>query len=554
MPRVIALRPSMPVPAVASTDRLLSPKAGAKRRICEHLTGLAARAGLESVGAGVELFATAWAQGQLPPEVLAAVQVLLPRRTEAPSRATLYRWLGQWRQSQAAGDLARLDQQHRGRQRAVWGWEVRALHLWQQPSKPAASEVARQLREEGQASATEPRVRRYLASLPSTTLEQGRLGPRLRRAKGDYVRRTTEGMRAGDCYVGDGHTIDVYVQHPTGHKVWRPELTVWLDWRSRCVAGWWISENESGLTTLFSLSHAIKEHDHVPAMIHVDNGSGFKAQMHTDEAKGLFARLGITPMFALPYNARSKIVERFFGTLERSFGKRWPSYCGEDMDEEARAALLKRFEQDPSAMPTLEQYKEELRAWLVGYHHEEHPEVKGRSRAEVWADSFVRTPLGPGAGLWWPREERVVNRQTVNLRGREYKHVDLAPYNKTALRDGKVWVEYDVTDDRSVRVLTKEGRWICDAKLVERRAALKSSVLEDVRAKREREALKRLEVHAQEIRDRAALVTDAGQSLRAIEDDTGEVSRLAEELARGAIGHNQRPADEPELDIWSNDE
>ena len=291
----------------------------------------------------------------------------------------------------------------------------------------------------------------------------------------------------------------------------------------------------------------------MPAMIHVDNGSGFKAQMHTDEATGFFARLGITPMFALPYNARAKVVERFFKTLEESFGRRWWSYCGYSMDPEAKDALLKKFEKDPSALPTLEQYKEGLRSWLVGYHQGEHPEVKGKSRGEVWAESFVRTPLGPGEGLWWPREERVVNRQAVSLKGREYKHTALAPYNKTALRDGKVWVEYDVNDDRSVRVLTPDGRWICDALLVHRRAALKTSVLEDVRANREKGALKRLEVHVQEVKDRAAVMVDAAQSLLAIEDQTGEVSLLADELARGEIGVSKTSPDELDLDIWGDD-
>jgi putative transposase len=550
MPRVIALRPSMPVPAVASTDRLLSAKAGAKQRICEYVVGLATRAGLESAGAGVGLFEAAWRAQALPAEVLAAVQVVRPA-ADAPNRATLYRWLAQYQAAQTAGSLAPLEPQHRGRQRADWGWEVRALHLWQQPSKPAASEVARQLREEGQASATEPRVRRYLASLPSTVLERGRLGPRLRRAKGDYVARTTEGMAAGLCYVGDGHTIDVYLCHPTGRRPFRAELTVWLDWRSRCVAGWWLSESESGLTTLFSLSHAIRTHDHVPPMIHVDNGSGFKAQIHTDEAIGFLARWGITSMFALPYNARSKIVERFFGTLEGSFGKRWPSYCGDDMDEEARAAILKRFKKDPAALPSVEQYKEALAGWLDGYHREEHPEIKGKSRAQVWAEELKANPPGPGAGLWWPRVERTVNRRRVELDGRFYRHSALDAFNKTDLRDGKVWVEYDVHDDATVRVLTKEGRWICDAELAHKKPAIPASRVVEAELKSERAKVKRLESHIQEVHDRAALVTDAGQSLRAIEDATGEVSRLAEELARGAIGGPRAaPTDEPELDIW----
>ncbi|WP_295586085.1 Mu transposase C-terminal domain-containing protein [uncultured Lamprocystis sp.] len=553
---VVPLRPTMQelIPAAApATDRLVSPKAGAKRRLCEHVLGLAGQAGTVAAATGIALFEAAWAAGTLPADVRAAAAVVRPQARDCPDRATLYRWLEQYRRAQKAGSLTALDPQYQGRARALTGWEARALHLYQQPSKPAAAEVARQLREEGQA-ATETAVRRYLASLPSHVLTQGRLGPRLRQAlHGDYVQRTTEGLPAGHCYVGDGHTIDVYLRHPTGHHPYRPELTVWLDWRSRCVAGWWLSDAESGLTTLFSLSHTIRRHNHVPAFLHIDNGSGFKAQIQTDEATGFFARLGITPMFALPYNARSKIVERFFRTLEDSFGKRWPSYCGRDRDDEARADLLKRFKRDPSALPTVDQYKEGLAAWIAGYEAEAHPEERAMSKTQVWAQSFVASPPGPGEGLWWPRVERVVNRRRVMLDGRTYKHPALDAYTKTDLRDGRVWVEYDVHDDRSVRVLQKDGRWICDASLVVRRPALSPSRVEDGAVKREAAALKRLEAHAQEIRDRAALTVDAAQTLDAIEAQTGEVSLLALELARGEIGALAPQPEALELDIWGAD-
>jgi hypothetical protein len=141
----------------------------------------------------------------------------------------------------------------------------------------------------------------------------------------------------------------------------------------------------------------------------------------------------------------------------------------------------------------------------------------------------------------------------VMLDGRTYKHPALDAYTKTDLRDGRVWVEYDVHDDRSVRVLQLDGRWICDASLVVRRPALSPSRVEDGAVKREAAALKRLEAHAQEIRDRAALTVDAAQSLDAIEAQTGEVSLLALELARGEIGALAPRPEALELDIWGAD-
>jgi putative transposase len=272
-----------------------------------------------------------------------------------------------------------------------------------------------------------------------------------------------------------------------------------------------------------------------------------------DETTGLLSRLGITPMFALPYNARAKPVERFFLTMEDQFGTRWPSYCGRKHDPETLKALLARYERgERDLLPTAEQWKEAFVLWLEGYHGEAHPEVKGRTRAQVWEESFVRCPPMGGEALFWPREERIVNRRTIRLHGREYKHVDLAAWNKTELRDGRVLVEFNVHDDATVRVLAPDGRWICDAALVNRKPYVTASYLEDIRARREHEQLKRLEKHTQEVRDRAASIIDPGEQLRRIEEATGEVSALEAELALGRIGFE--PADDaPEIDIWGDE-
>ena len=268
--------------------------------------------------------------------------------------------------------------------------------------------------------------------------------------------------------MGEGHTIDVYLQHPTGKRPWRAELTVWMDVRSRCIVGWWLSEAESGLSTLFALSAAVSNANHIPAIIHVDNGSGYAAQIHTDEATGLLTRLGISPMFARPYNAKAKPIERFFLFFEDSFGTRWPSYCGYRHDPERLKQVLDAAKRGEADLPTREQYLAGLVEWLRVYHDEEHPEVRGQSRAQVWAASFQRH-APQGEALFYPREERFVQRRSVWIDSRRYSAPELAAWNKTDLRDGRVLVEIDIHHDAKVRVLSPDGRWICDAELVQRR-------------------------------------------------------------------------------------
>lgn len=551
MPAIVPIRPGLPAPGNAT--RLESPKAAARRQVCEWIQGAAAERGADALSVGVNALLTGWQAGTLPASVRTAVE-LLRKGKGCPDRSTLYRWMERWREATEAANPAAAGPRHQGRSRTVWGWEARALRHWQDPAKPAAAEVARRLREEGESSATEPRVRRYLASLPTHELDKQRIGPRLARAtRGSHVTRTTERLFAGDIYVGDGHTLDVYLQHPTGKRPWRAELTVWMDVRSRCIVGWWLSEAESAYSTLWALSAAVRQHDHVPAMVHIDNGSGYQAQLWTEEATGLLGRLGISPMNALPYNARAKPVERFFLTLEMSYGKRWDSYCGKDQDPEHLANVLAAHKRGERMLPTADQWIEGFQRWLVGYHSEQHPEVPGRTRAQVWAETFEASPPAPTASLFWPRVERIVDRQEIRLDGRLYKHPALAAWNKTDLRSGQVWVEYDIHDDRRVRVLAPDGRWICDAELKRRRDYVTPDRIEAAREKRRQAQERRLELHLLEVRDRAALTVDAAQALDAIEDQTGEITLLEAELSRGEIGHDTPAPDEPELDIWSDD-
>lgn len=429
------------------------------------------------------------------------------------SRATLYRYLKAWRKSGLLG----LAPKHKGRVAAVYGWEARALHFHGLPSKPAVAAVARWLRQEGHATATTDRVRRYLDSLSAAEggpNSRSRLGPRLYRdSQRPHHLRSTDNLAPGDLYVGDGHTLDVYLQHPSGNKVWRAELTLWLDVASRYPVGWWISEAESAHSTLFALSHAVITHGHVPAMLHMDNGSGYANQMLSDAATGFYARLGCAVMHSLPYNAKGKgHIERFFGTLERDLNKRLASYCGQDMAPEALQALLKGHKAGTVKLPTLAQYIEIFRQWLGQYAREPHAGLDGRTPAEVWA-GLQPHPIEPAtAAVFWPCTERLVRRSAIVLDGRTYTDPELPHHN-----DRRVRVEYNLHDDGYVRVLDLDGHWLCDAQLVHKRDYLPTSRIEEAKARRLDKQTKRLEQHIAEQQARAGRLLGHDTTLDALD-------------------------------------
>ncbi len=69
--------------------------------------------------------------------------------------------------------------------------------------------------------------------------------------------------------------------------------------------------------------------------VYQDNGRAFRAKYFTDDKgftelgfNGLYSKLGIETVFAKPYNARAKVIERFFKEFQEGFEKLLPSYVG----------------------------------------------------------------------------------------------------------------------------------------------------------------------------------------------------------------------------------
>lgn len=390
-----------------------------------------------------------------------------------------------------------------GRVKKDEGWELRAMAIYQRPSKPSYSGVTDELLSEG-FDVTYHKVRRYIRNLPTDMAEfsNSRQGAHYNRLNNkEYKIRNTEDLPVGFIYQGDGHTCDVYVGHPNTGDIFRPELTIWMDVRSRYITGWWLGEAENSTDTIFALSHAMCGHNHVPAMLHVDHGAGYRSHMMNNASTGFYKRFAIEVMFAIPGNAKGKgQVERWFGTMERSFGKRFDTYCGKDMAGDALRKIVKGVKAGTYTLPTLQEYKERLTAWIEEYHNKPHRGLDGKTPAEVWAGLEQVTLDMPMDAVVLPVAERIVRRTGISLDKRLYRNDDLGHYEGK-----KVHVQYSVHTDQMVRILDTDGRWICDAKLVERSAYISESRLQDNKVKRLKGQQKRLQIKADENERRATL-------------------------------------------------
>jgi putative transposase len=492
------------LPAALSADPWAAATV-AQRRVAE-LREVVVRPLAELVNNGVsitkvaELFVARVAAETLDPNTRHVLQ-LLARDGDAPSVATIKRMLSAYKAQGKTGLLPK----HTGRVRRDYGWEARAIELYNIPSKPGYMDVAQRLIGEGFAEVTESRVKRFIKALPATLGEHSpaRVGKHLHKLKRQHFqKRHVNDLLTGEMFAGDGHTADCYVGHPNTGKPFRPELTVFLDVKSRFIAGWYLTESESAVSTLYALSHAMVTHDHVPAWVYIDQGPGYRSKMLSDDATGFYSRFDIAVIGALPGNPHGKgWIERFFRTLRDRHDKFFfggQVYCGDDMAPEINRRLSAELAQGKRQLPSLAQYVESLTKWLEQYHRTPMDVLGGRTPAQVWAEL---TPVGvglPDQVVVRPHELRSVQRQTVRLHNRTYFHESLA------LFDAKdVDVEYDLHNDSKVWVFDTKGRFICEAKLTNTIGVLPTSRIEEQRQKRLEGQKKRLHRHLEEAEARA---------------------------------------------------
>lgn len=395
-----------------------------------------------------------------------------------------------------------------GYQRKNYGWEHKALELYHSPQKPSIRKVARTLQTlYFYNDATESNVWYFFNGLPENLKDKSpwRLGRKqYNDALKEHIQRTTEVLPVGFLYQGDGHCVDVYIKHPRTGNIYRPELVLWMDVKSRYVVGWHMCMDESATNTMAALSHAMSTHNHVPAMVHVDHGSGFKNKMMNEETCGFYESFSITPMFAIPGNAKAKNVERFFRTLRDDFSKNFDTYCGHDMSPDVSrhfdAKKLKKLEADGRlVVPTLEQWQAAFTNWLNDYHSRPHPEYKNTTPEKMWA-TVEKVPVVDTQRLVRPRTKVNVHRSLVRFHNRTYRNEFLHQY------EGKQLIaEYDLHDDSSIRLFDEKLRLLCIAELKTKRDYISKSRIEDAERKRLKGQLKRIEAKKEEARLRSSV-------------------------------------------------
>lgn len=380
-----------------------------------------------------------------------------------PSIRTLKRWL-------TADDLA---PKIRQKDMTIPPWAKAFLTHYQQPQKPpvetAYREFCKSWPQDGRPSVHQ--VRRFLDKLGKVTRERGRMGERELKNIRPFVRRDFSLLEPNDVWSADGHTFDAEVQHPLHGRPFRPEITTFVDIGTRRAVGWSVDLAESGMAVADALRNGV-ERCGIPAILYVDNGSGYQNDFMKSEATGLIGRLDIEMKHSLPYNSQARgVIERLHQTLWVEGAKLLPSYIGKEMDREARLAqfkLTRKALKNGGAMPLMpwDMFVKWCEIRIDEYNSRAHSSLKGTSpdlcwrsfEARGWASARVTNEELPT--LFRPRVERKLARSEIRLFNNIYFARELEEFHGM-----NVHVAYDIHDPARIWVYLPDGRMLCEAEV-----------------------------------------------------------------------------------------
>lgn len=310
-----------------------------------------------------------------------------------------------------------------------------------------------------------------------------------------YIVRDTSMLEVGQVLVADGHTLNFQVINPFTGKPSRATLIGFLGWKSGGLVGYDIMLEENTQNIASALRNAILTMDKIPEYVYQDNGRAFKSKFFNGDSKclvgdvkrarsskaadfsplspirfeelgftGIYEKLGIKPVYATPYNARAKVIERFFLDFQESFEKLMPSYIGTSIDN--KPAYMNRNEklhkqihaQKANFVPTIEQALILVREWLKFKHSQPCPNDRTKTIQQM-LDSIQRQNINES------QLDDLMMDAVVKHIGRNGIRFLKADYFNDALYGirGKCVVKYNLNDLSYIKIYSIKGEFLCRA-------------------------------------------------------------------------------------------
>jgi len=316
-------------------------------------------------------------------------------------------------------------------------------------------------------------VLNYINRVPKVVKDKYRMGKKEFHDKYEpFVLRDNHDIKANEVWVSDGHDLEIMVKlkgtdEKGKQRIVTPKWIVWQDMKTKVIVGWSISLSENTEAIIDALKMGIKRYGK-PKIVFTDNGKAYKSGLlkGDEEAKleGIYSRLGLEVCHALPYNAQSKPVERYFRDFKETFAKEFNSYKGGNITE--RPEILKEvlktgdiieYERLYEAINKFVEYKNGMYYEIRGGHrgrgvngvpiklmNKENPPEK----REKITDAELRI-------LLHHEQKRTIRQEGIELFGNLYHSADMYQYINE-----KVIVRYDPDDLKELYVYDEENKYI----------------------------------------------------------------------------------------------
>ena len=178
----------------------------------------------------------------------------------------------------------------------------------------------------------------------------------------------------------------------------------------------------------------------------------------------MYSKLSIETVFARPYNARAKVIERFFKEFQEGFEKLLPSYIGSSINNKPaymmrNEKLHKNWHRD--YVPTIDETIKMIDMWLSFKNSQPCPNapdktimdvLEGRKRQNIDINTLDDLMLATEV-------------KTIQRNGLRFLNCDYFDERLYGFR-GKVLIKYNLFDLTSIKVFTLKGEYLCTAERV----------------------------------------------------------------------------------------
>ncbi len=312
---------------------------------------------------------------------------------------------------------------------------------------------------------------RFVQTIPYAAKVLGREGKKAFADKCEpYIPFDYRSICTNEIWCADNHVFDLWTKDEKG-RVFRPWIVGWMDKRSRYIVGYQLLDHDPNADSVLDAFARSVNACGIPERVLLDNGADYTTHdlFNKNFALSLANEMSIAVTNATPYNAKAKLIERFFNTLEYTYCIHLSSYFGPDPQRRPER-LKKASEQLKEEAIPFQEFTEHIAFIIDSYNNTPHSgdAMDGMCPCQAFrkfTDKPINTATPSMLAMYFKRTTRLLTVGRNGVRVPElqmyYDSEQLVPYQKK-----KIYVRYNTDDVREVYCFSKDDEFICTARSV----------------------------------------------------------------------------------------